>query len=93
MQAGEFTIAAEKGIVTIGGSKVTVKEGEEVVTEFKDDENGVKQEVGAWAQSIIDGKPDSRQSPEEALADLEILEKMLKSGENLGKTEHLKTLP
>jgi len=91
---GEYSIAAEKGSVMIVGNTVTVRLGEEkqgnvTVTEFKDEGNGVKQEVAAWAQSIVNGTPDPKQSPEEALADLEILEKMLKSGEEHGKTETL----
>jgi predicted dehydrogenase len=94
LSGGEYTIAAEKGSVTIVGSKVTVREGEEnsgnvKVTEFKGEGNGVKQEVAAWAQSLVDGKPDPKQSPVEALADLEILEKMLRSGESQGKIERL----
>jgi hypothetical protein len=54
---------------------VTVREGEEnenksEIHEFKNDGNGVKQEVAVWAQGIVDGKPDPRFSPEEALVDL-----------------------
>lgn len=90
----EYTVAAEKGTVTVSGPKVTVTEGEQKlgkssVKEFPDEENGVRQEVAAWAQSILDGRPNLLQSPEEALADLEILEKMLKSGEAKGKVEEL----
>jgi predicted dehydrogenase len=46
-------------------------------------------EVAAWAESIADGTPNPAQSPEQALADLEILEKMLKSGEGAGKAQSL----
>jgi hypothetical protein len=45
--------------------------------------------VKAWAETIANGKPNPLQSPEEALADLEILEKMLKSGEGHGKMQSL----
>lgn len=91
---GGYSVACEKGTVTVSGSKVTVTRGEASsgdvsVTEFKDQGNGVKQEVAAWAQAIADGLPNPRQSPEQALADLEILEKMLRSGEGHGKTESL----
>jgi len=94
LSGSEYTVACEKGSVTIVGSKVTVRLGEESegnisVTEFKDEGNGVKQEVAAWAESISDGEPNPKQSPEQALGDLEILEKMLKSGEGHGKTESL----
>jgi hypothetical protein len=90
----EYAVACEKGTVTVTRGKVTVVQGEAKsatpsVKEFKDEGSGVKQEVAAWAQAIIDGVPNPKQSPEEALADLEILEKMLRSGEGHGKTESL----
>ncbi|KIN06467.1 hypothetical protein OIDMADRAFT_155638 [Oidiodendron maius Zn] len=90
----EYTIACEKGTVTIVGSKVIITEGEQKLgksseKEFPDEGNGVRQEVGAWAQALIDGVPNPRQSPEHALADLEILEKMLISGAEHGKVETL----
>jgi hypothetical protein len=90
----EYAVACEKGIVTVTRGKVTVVQGEgksatPSVKEFPDEGSGVKQEVAAWAQAIIDGVPNPKQSPEEALADLEILEKMLRSGEGHGKTESL----
>jgi len=94
LSGSEYTIAGEKGSVTVVGSKVTVRQGEErdnniSEKEFKDEGNGVKQEVLAWGKSIAEGKPNPRQAPEEALADLEILEKMLRSGEASGKPEPL----
>ena len=90
----EYAIACEKGSVTVGFAKVTVRLGEEKennesVTEFKDEGSGVKQEVAAWAKGIVDGAPNTKQSPMQALGDLEILEKMLRSGEGQGKTESL----
>lgn len=94
LSGSEYTVACEKGSVTIVKSKVTVREGEEkdgnfTESEFTWEESGVKQEVDAWAESIVVGKANPAQSPEQALADLEILEKMLKSGEGQGKTEAL----
>jgi len=94
LSGGEYTIACERGSVTIVGSTVKVRQGEEKfgnikISEFKDESNGVIQEILAWAQGIADGKPDPKQYPEEALADLEILEKMLKSGEANGQTQSL----
>lgn len=88
-------MACEKGTVTIVGSKVMVEEtgGKPVEKEFPNEGSGVKQEVAAWADSLVAGKSDPRQSPEEAMADLEILEKMLKSGEGNGKTESLQFQP
>lgn len=73
---------------------MTVTEGEQKFgksseKEFPEEGNGVNQEVVAWAQSIVNGVPNPKQSPEEALVDLEILEKMLRSGEGQGKVEAL----
>jgi hypothetical protein len=58
LSGGEYTVACENGSVTIVGSKVTVRQGEEKsdnakTTEFKEEGNGVKQEVAAWAKSIV----------------------------------------
>lgn len=90
----EYTVSCEHGSVTIIKSKVIVRKGDEneknfTEVEFTEEGSGVKQEVAAWAQSIVDEKPNSRQSPEEALADLEILEKLLRSGEEQGKSQSL----
>ena len=75
--------------------------GEEVIEDVPDeveaDTKGahvpigsVTPEVFAWAKSLKTGKWDPRQSAEEGLADLEILEAMLKSGENGGQAIELK---
>ncbi|KAH8820891.1 hypothetical protein F5884DRAFT_65230 [Xylogone sp. PMI_703] len=83
-------IACEQGSVIVARDKVTVRKGNEgdnnVIfdQEFPDKSNGVVPEVAAWAKSIEQGKLDPLQSPEEGLADLEILEKMLVSGEKGG---------
>lgn len=81
-----FEFACEKGVVTLNFDDVTVN-GEKHHVEF--DGRGVLPEVAAFADSIVNGKPDSRQSPEEALADLEILEQMLRSGEKDGEKVQL----
>ncbi|GAB7347151.1 hypothetical protein MBLNU459_g3270t1 [Dothideomycetes sp. NU459] len=87
----EYVVACENGTVDVGFDKTTVKKGdEEMVEDFPEDKNGVKQEVKAWAESIAQGKPNKLQSPEEALADLEILEAMIKSGESDGVPIDLK---
>lgn len=96
LSGSEYTIACEKGSVTVHvRDKVIVRLGQEsdknfTETEFKDEGSGVKQEVRAWAQSLIDGRPLPAQSPEEALVDLEILEKMLRSGEQKGQSMTLR---
>jgi hypothetical protein len=94
-KGSECNVACEKGTVTIVGSKVIVEEtgGMPMEKEFPNEGSGVKQEVAAWAESLVTRKPNPRQSHEEALADLEILEKMLKSGEGHGKTESLQFQP
>jgi predicted dehydrogenase len=90
LSGSEQTVSCENGSVTVGRSSVTVRQGEQKdgkSTEklFPEEGSGVKQEVAAWAKSIVAGKQDPAQSPEEALADLEILEKLLRSGEAKGK--------
>jgi len=91
-KGSDWSIACEKGSVTVDGKKVTLKplDGDEEVVEKPDDLGGVKQEVFAWAKSLVSGKQEARQKPEEALADLEILEAMLKSGESEGQPCELK---
>lgn len=95
LSGSEYTVACEKGSVTVLlRDKVIVRQGEEgdknfTEKEFKEEGSGVKQEVKAWAQSLVDGKPLPEQSPEEALIDLEILEKMLRSGEQKGQAQTL----
>lgn len=92
LSGSAYTVACEKGTVTVNRGKVTVTlvEGDKTTeTDFSDEGSGVKQEVLAWAQSLVDGKPLETQSPEEALIDLELLEKMLRSGEQDGKAQTL----
>jgi hypothetical protein len=51
----------------------------------KDERTGVPPEVRAWGEAIEAAKANERQLPEEALADLEIIEASLRSGEQGGK--------
>lgn len=81
----ELTIVGEKGSVTVNRSLVTIRHGEQsTVKDFKGEGGGVRQEIKAWGESLVAGKANPKQSPEEAFADLEILEKLLKSGEKRG---------
>lgn len=93
MQAFEFHVACEQGVVKAESNKVVVTRGadESATTEEKAWErtSGVKNEVQAWAEGLASGKPNPAQSPEQALADLELLEKMLKSGDNDGARQVL----
>lgn len=81
-KGSEYVVACEKGVVRVSRGKVEVtREGEDVEeTEFKDEGNGVKAEINAWAESLERGSPNESQSPEEALKDLEIIEGGLRSG-------------
>lgn len=74
----EYAVACEKGSLVISNGKVIVREGEEKdgkqrVREFPEEGSGVKQEVKAWAEGLTAGAQDRRQSPEEALRDLEVV--------------------
>lgn len=86
-RGGGYGIACEMGTVTAMRGRVVVTrdgvEGEETF-EFPDEGAGVRQEVQAWAEGIAGGTMDLRLSPDEALKDLELLEAMLRSGEQGG---------
>ncbi|GJN69972.1 oxidoreductase family, NAD-binding Rossmann fold protein [Purpureocillium lilacinum] len=86
MEAFEWDVACEGGWVRSAGETVTVKpkDGEKTERVFERT-SGVKDEVAAWANGIARGEPNPLQSPEEALADLEFLEKMFVSGERDGE--------
>ena len=78
-----FEFACENGVVVLSRGSVTVN-GEK--TDIDDTSNGVAAELGSWAESIVKGEGlDARQTAEEALADLEILQQLLKSGEKEGE--------
>ncbi|KAF2453248.1 oxidoreductase-like protein family [Lineolata rhizophorae] len=91
LEGTEYSIGCEGGVVTVQDSTVKVSKptGEEK-REFPGEGTGVKQEVKAWAESLVSGSQNPRQTPEEALADLTILEAMLRSGENNGTPVDLK---
>ena len=75
----EYNVACELGSVTVRGGLVVVRKAnkrEAENREFPDEGEGVIQEVEAWAKGIIEGGKMElirRQSPEEALADLEVV--------------------
>ncbi|KAJ4290420.1 hypothetical protein N0V90_010636 [Kalmusia sp. IMI 367209] len=81
----EYAFASEKGTVTVTRGKVTVKrDGNEEVKEFPEEGSGVKPEIAAWGKALSENKADPRQSAEEALRDLQVLEALLQSGEKGG---------
>jgi predicted dehydrogenase len=86
----EYEVACENGSVVVSRDFVTVRKGdqgkgEEEKKEFAYELGGVKAEVAAWAEGIQKGECNVRQSPEEAVADLECLEAMLTSGDRGGE--------
>lgn len=82
-----YEFACEKGSVALNFDDVTVNDVKHTVP-F--DGRGVSAEVAEFATSIANGRPvEKRQSPEEALADLELLEQMLQSGEKQGQPVQL----
>lgn len=82
-----YEFACEKGSVALDFDDVTVNDVKHTVP-F--DGRGVSAEVAEFATSIANGRPvEKRQSPEEALADLELLEQMLQSGEKQGEPVQL----
>ncbi|KAL4878838.1 hypothetical protein BJY04DRAFT_220673 [Aspergillus karnatakaensis] len=72
----EFT--AEKGVVSLVDDRLTVNG---IATDIPFEGVGVKEEVVAFGKSIAEESWEGKLSPEEALADLEILEAIVKSGE------------
>ena len=81
-KGSEWTIACEQGFVSVSRDKVTIDDKTDIV---KDERTGVPPEVREWGRALAAGSSNPRQSPEEALADLELLEAMLKSGEQGGQ--------
>ena len=80
----EWTIGAEDGVVSIIDNDLTIDGNKQ---DFTNERSGVPPEVRAWGEALAAGSIDARQTPEEALADLELIEAMLVSG---GKPVELK---
>ncbi len=80
LSAFEFDVGYENGAVRVAQDTVTIvpKGGEKVVKEFGVSKD-VEQEVAAWAEGMRQGKMNELLSPEEALKDLEFVEKMFDS--------------
>ncbi|KAI1177694.1 hypothetical protein F4777DRAFT_189173 [Nemania sp. FL0916] len=93
LSAFDFHVACENGYVEAGPDKVVTVRGvgADAKSETKTFEKttGVKAEVQAWAEALVSGQPNPNQVPEEALADLELLEKMLTSGDQDGARQKL----
>ncbi|KAI9856509.1 MAG: hypothetical protein M1813_008887 [Trichoglossum hirsutum] len=88
LTGGSYTVACEKGSVSVLDGAVVVRlegegEGEGKKVEFGDD-SGVEKEVRDWTEVVRSGNQNPKISPKEAYKDLLVLEKMLESGERNG---------
>lgn len=82
----EYHVGSEKGFVSVAKGVVTVdKESQKI----EEEGSGVMPEVRAWGEGLVSGKENVLQSPREALADLEVIEACLRSGEQGGKAMQL----
>lgn len=83
-----FEFACERGVVTMHFDKITANgESHEIPFEGR----CVNLEVADFAASIVEGRPVSnRLSPAEAMADLEIMEKMFDSSAQDGERMELR---
>lgn len=82
-----YAVGCEKGYVSVSGSTVTA--GHQT-WEVEDEKTGVPPEVRAWGKALVAGTANPEQSPEEAMADFELIEASLRSGEQGGKAIELK---
>ncbi|MCJ1314331.1 hypothetical protein MMC25_008012 [Agyrium rufum] len=84
--SGTTVIGMAKGSkVSVSGSTITTTiDGKEEKKSVEDERSGVPPEVRKWGEALTAGKENPRQTPEEALADLEVVEKLLRSGEQNG---------
>lgn len=81
LTGSEWTIACEKGSVTVSDSVVTTRpiDGEEIVKTVPDEGMCVTPEVRAWGEGLVKGRQNPEQTPEEALADLELVSSTFRS--------------
>ncbi|PKS07493.1 hypothetical protein jhhlp_006097 [Lomentospora prolificans] len=101
LESSETLFSFEDGAIIAEAGKVIVKSADleakkEGRNEVDTDEQhfdlahyGVKEEVFAWAEGLVSGRPNPAQSVEEALADIEVMEKMFKSGQENGAVQKL----
>lgn len=75
MKGKHWTVACEKGCLSVSGSTVTMTdaEGNETSIDVEDEGSGVKPEVRAWGEALTEKRQNENQRPEEALADLEVV--------------------
>ena len=85
----EVQVVTDKGTVTVTPTAVTLlHRGSNGEMNSKDrpfkpmNSHAIRSEIVAFAEAINTGKMDARAAPEEALADLKVLQAMLESAEN-----------
>ncbi|ROW08191.1 hypothetical protein VPNG_06899 [Cytospora leucostoma] len=92
LKATEYSIALENGSVTVEGDKgwILYKDGRKEERDFPFTRgSGVLEEVEAWGKAISEGKENPLITPETTLGDLELLEYMLRSGDENGQAKKL----
>jgi predicted dehydrogenase len=82
-QEDRYLIAYENGTIEVSYDEVKIKTADNSRTETLKSED-VRDEIASWAEGLTTGKLDKRQSWEEGLADLELLEALLQSGASGG---------
>lgn len=92
--AFEIEVVTNKGSVTVRATEVVCVRRDEQGKKLEETievgfDNGVMDEVEVFAQSIQNGVADVRGSPDQALADLKVLQRMLESGEQGGSVKVL----
>ena len=90
----DCAVACSKGSVLAemltGKVKTKPVDGKETEEIGADGQSNVKHEILAWGKSLVGGALEKALSPKEALADLELIEAMLKSAEAGGQPLELK---
>lgn len=92
LKASEFSVALENGSVTVEDDKgwILHKDGRKEEKDFPFTHgSGVLEEVEAWGKAISEGKENPLITPETTLGDLELLEYMLRSGDENGQAKKL----
>ena len=92
----EIQVVTDRGAVTVLPTEVAVltKDAGGERTERRvrvRPGSAVKVEVAAFTESIRNGKSDPRGTPEQALADLQVLQAMLESGEEAGAVKEVQS--
>lgn len=80
-----WAVSCEGGWITVEDSEVTIcRDGQVTKKIVQNERTGVPPEIRAWGEALAAGKVLKEQEPETALADLELIELMMRSGEKGG---------